>query len=97
FSRDWSSDVCSSDLSGDFALYDLHNTDADGNPVIVLERSLRTLNSYNVLDNLYATRVSRRNILEISLNELSDQVVTELSLFFKQIGRASCREGVSLW
>ena len=71
-------------VSGDCALYDLHNTDADGNPVIVLERSLRTLNSYNVLDNLYATRVSRRNILEISLNELSDQAVTELSLFFKR-------------
>lgn len=71
-------------VSADLVLYDLQNTDADGNPAVVLERHLRTLNSYNVLDNLYATRVSRQNILEAGLNELSDQAVTELSLFFKR-------------
>lgn len=71
-------------VSGDFALHDLQNTDADGNPAVVLERHLRTLNSYNVLDNLYATRISHQNILDISLNELADQAVTELSLFVKR-------------
>lgn len=71
-------------VSADLVLSDLHNTDADGNPAIVLERRLHTLNSYNVLDNLYATRISRQNILEISLSELSEQAVTELSLFFKR-------------
>ncbi|MBL1146955.1 MAG: hypothetical protein HND56_10640 [Pseudomonadota bacterium] len=71
-------------VSGEFILHDLHNTDADGNPAVVLQRRLRTLNSYNVLDNLYATRISRQNILDISLNELADQAVTELSLFLKR-------------
>ena len=71
-------------VSGDLVLYDLQNTDADGSPAVALERRLRTLNSYNVLDNLYATRISRQNILEVSLNELSDQAVTELALFFKR-------------
>lgn len=71
-------------VSSDLALHDLHNTDADGNPIVVLQRHLRVLNSYNVLDNLYATRISRQNILDVSLNELSDQAVTELSLFLKR-------------
>lgn len=71
-------------VSADLVLTDLHRTDTDGNPAVVLERRLRTLNSYNVLDNLYATQVSRQNILDISLNELSDQAVTELALFFKR-------------
>lgn len=71
-------------VSSDLTLYDLHNADADGHPAVVMERQLHTLNGYNVLDNLYAARVSRRNILDISLNELSDQAVTELSLFFKR-------------
>jgi len=71
-------------VSGDLVLYDLQDMDADGQPAPVLERQLRTLNSYNVLDNLYATRISRQNILDTSLNELSEQAITELSLFLKR-------------
>ena len=71
-------------VSADLTLYDMQNSDADGNPAIELERHLRTLNSYNVLDNLYATRISRQNIMDVSLGELSDQAVTELSLFLKR-------------
>ena len=62
---------------------DLIDTHADPKDNIVLQRSLRTVNSFNILDSQYATRISRQNATELSLKAISDQVATALALYFK--------------
>jgi LPS-assembly lipoprotein len=50
----------------------------------VLERHLRAVGGYDVLDEQYATLVTRRSVTDRVLAELADNVVTELSLYFSK-------------
>lgn len=49
----------------------------------VLERDLRSVGAYNQLDNQFATLISRENLVENILEEMSDNIVTDLNLFLK--------------
>ncbi len=65
-----------------FKLLDLWNDNK-----ILLVRNLRTINSFNILDSQYATRVSQQSVKERSLKELSEQIAREISLYFKNKAR----------
>ncbi len=52
--------------------------------IVLLERDLKTVGAYNLLDNQLATIVSQQNITENMLQEMSDDVVTELNLHFRR-------------
>jgi LPS-assembly lipoprotein len=56
----------------------------------VLERDLKTVGAYNLLDDQLATMVSQQNITESILQEMRDDAVQELSLYFRR--RASGAE-----
>lgn len=56
---------------------------------VLLERNLRTVGAHNLLDNQLATLVSQQNITEGILQELSDDIMTELSLYFRRQGLSS--------
>lgn len=49
---------------------------------VVLKRQLHSVGGYNQLDNQFATLVSREALTENVLREISDNIVTELNLFF---------------
>lgn len=51
---------------------------------VVLERNLKSVGAYNILDNQFATLVSRENLSEHILEEMSDNIVTELGLFLNR-------------
>ena len=51
---------------------------------VLLQRDLKNVGAYNLLDNQLATLVSQQTITENILQELSDDVVTELSLYFRR-------------
>lgn len=51
---------------------------------VVLRRDLKTVGAYNLLDNQLATLVSQRNITESILQEMGDNAVTELNLYFRR-------------
>ena len=51
---------------------------------VLLQRSLRAIGSYNLLDNQLATLTSQQNTTENLLREISDDAVTELSLYFRR-------------
>jgi len=53
---------------------------------ILLQRDLKTMGAYNLLDNQLATLVSQQNIIDSILQELGDDVVTELNLYFRRAG-----------
>lgn len=53
----------------------------------VLEREVRAVGGYNQLDNQFATLVSRESVNEHMLEELSDSIVTEVSLYFSRKGK----------
>ena len=55
---------------------------------IMLERDLKTVGAYNLLDNQFATLVSQQNITESTLREMADSAVTELDLYFRRAGGA---------
>ena len=50
----------------------------------VLERDLKTVGAYNLLDDQLATLVSQQNITESILQEMKDDAVTQLSLYFRR-------------
>jgi LPS-assembly lipoprotein len=50
----------------------------------VLERDLKTVGAYNLLDDQLATLVSQQNITESILQEMRDDAVTQLSLYFRR-------------
>lgn len=52
---------------------------------VLLTRQLRTRGGYNRLDNLYGSLVSKEDAIDRLLDEMSERIVTELSLYF---GRA---------
>lgn len=50
----------------------------------VLSRDMRSVGAYNLLDNQYATLISRDSLTGHVLGEMSDNIVTELSLYFRR-------------
>jgi LPS-assembly lipoprotein len=50
----------------------------------VLQRDLKTVGAYNLLDDQLATLVSQQNITESILQEMRDDAVTQLSLYFRR-------------
>ena len=59
-----------------FSLVDLSTNQS------VLERSVRSVASFNVLGDEYATRVSERNTRDNGLRELARQIEQQISLYF---------------
>lgn len=51
---------------------------------IILSRSIRTVGGYNLLDNQYATLVSKESVTDHLLEEFADRVVTEINLHFRR-------------
>lgn len=50
----------------------------------VLERDLKSFGAYNLLDNQLATIVSQQSITESILQEIRNDAVTELDLYFRR-------------
>jgi LPS-assembly lipoprotein len=50
----------------------------------VLQRDLKTVGAYNLLDDQLATLVSQQSITESILQEMRDDAVTQLSLYFRR-------------
>jgi LPS-assembly lipoprotein len=65
-------------ISGHMALVDR----STGKPV--MQRDLTTVGAYNLLDDQLATLVSQQNITESILQEMRDEAVTQLSLYFRR-------------
>ncbi len=57
-------------------------TRTDRNGEIVLSRPLKAISSYNVLGSQFGTLVTRQDAREQTLNELANQVLTQLELHF---------------
>ena len=51
---------------------------------VLLKRPLRAIGAYNLLDNQLATLTSQQNTIENLLQEIGDDAVTELSLYFRR-------------
>jgi len=51
---------------------------------VLLERSIRSVNSFNILESQFTTAVTEQDARERALNEMSDTITTELSLYFKR-------------
>lgn len=62
----------------------------------VLTRSLKTVGAYNMLEDQLATLVSEQNITESILQEMRDEAVTELSLYFRRKASAVDAKALSL-
>lgn len=54
---------------------------------VVLERDVRAVGGYNQLDNRFATLVAQDNLTDHMLEELSDSIVTEVSLYLSRAGQ----------
>lgn len=54
---------------------------------IVLEREMKASGAYNLLDNQFATLVSKESLTDHVLGELSDSIATELGLYFNRAGK----------
>jgi len=50
----------------------------------VLQRDLKTVGAYNLLDDQLSTLMSQQNITDSILQEMRDDAVTELSLYFRR-------------
>ena len=50
----------------------------------LLERNLRSVASYNIIDSEFANRVSEQNTRENALNDLARQTEEQLALYFKR-------------
>jgi LPS-assembly lipoprotein len=55
---------------------------------VLLQRDLKTIGAYNLLDNQLATMVSQKNITESIIQELSDNALTEIDLYFRRKAQA---------
>lgn len=49
---------------------------------VVLTRPVRSVGGYNLLDNQFATLVSEQTLTQRLLEEMSDSIMTEVSLYF---------------
>jgi len=54
----------------------------------LLQRDLKAVGAYNLLDNQLATLVSQQNTTESVLQELRDDALTELDLYFRRAAPA---------
>jgi len=50
----------------------------------VLQRDLKVVGAYNLLDDQLSTLMSKQNVIDSVLQELRDDAVTELSLYFRR-------------
>ncbi len=57
----------------------------------VLQRDLKTVGAYNLLDDQLATIVSQQKITESILQEMKDDAVTELGLYFRRRATAAAQ------
>lgn len=64
-------------LTADYAL-----TDESGNNV--MEGTARTVANYNQLEEQYGTLAAREGAFQRSLNEIADQIVNRVSLYFSE-------------
>lgn len=53
---------------------------------VLLQRDIRATGGYNLLDNQFATIVSRQSVDDHMLEELAEDIVTELGLYFHRAG-----------
>jgi LPS-assembly lipoprotein len=51
---------------------------------ILLQRTLKSVGGYNILENQYATIVSKQSLTEHLLQEMSATAVTEITLYFNR-------------
>lgn len=58
--------------------------DAESNDIL-LDSHLRSINSYNILTNQFATTVSEKNARDRALRELSEDVRARLAVYFSQV------------
>ena len=63
---------------------------------VLLQRDVRATGGYNLLDNQFATIVSRQSVDEHMLEEIADDIVTELGLYFHRAGNAPGEMPVSI-
>jgi LPS-assembly lipoprotein len=63
---------------------------------VLLQRDLRATGGYNLLDNQFATIISRQSVSEHMLEELADDIVTELGLYFHRAGKTPGEMPVSI-
>lgn len=57
-------------------------TDNDGN--VLLKRTVRSIASYNKIDAQYGMVATQRNVYERTLNEVGEQIVNALSLYYAE-------------
>ena len=58
--------------------------DHQSNNETVLKRDIKSVVSFNILDNQYATLITEQDARERALNEISNDVIMQLSLFFNR-------------
>ena len=51
---------------------------------VLLQRDLHTIGAFNQLDNQFATLISEESLTDHMLEELSDNIVNELGLYFSR-------------
>jgi len=49
---------------------------------ILLKRKFKAIGSYNLLDNYFATMISKRDITDNLLEEIANDILTELNIYF---------------
>jgi len=54
---------------------------------VVLERYLKTLGSYNLLDNQFAALVSKESTIDNILKDMANDVINELNLHFHSVNK----------
>ncbi len=63
---------------------------------VLLQRDIRATGGYNLLDNQFATIVSRQAVDEHMLEEVADDIVTELGLYFHRASNTPGQMPVSI-
>jgi LPS-assembly lipoprotein len=66
-------------LSAKIVLHDAESND------VLLDSNLRSINSYNIVANQFATTVSEQDARDRALRELSEDVRTRLAVYFSQV------------
>lgn len=51
---------------------------------VVLQRDMHSVGAYNQLDNQFATLISRENLTENILKEMSNNILTQINLFLRE-------------
>jgi LPS-assembly lipoprotein len=61
----------------------------------VLQRDLKTVGAYNLLDDQLSTLMSQQNITDSILQEMRSDAVTELSLYFRRLAASGTAGGMT--